>query len=171
MTSADRRQAASHRRLRAIVTADFVQPFHRAAWLAAGLLLMIGAVAQPAAAAPLAPTAALSGDSLVTQVRDGCGPGLRFSNSRQRCVEDFGGRSDFRGDDRRGDFREGCGRGMRFSNNRGRCVPLDDGRRGRDDEGAAAAAAAVGVLGAVIGAAAANNDRQGRRGDGRRDRR
>lgn len=169
MTSADR-PVAFPRGLRATPTADFALLFRRSALLAAGLILTIGIVAQPAAAAPLAPSAALSGDSLITQVRDGCGPGLRFSNSRQMCVEDFGGRRDFRGDDRRGDFRDGCGRGMRFSNNRGRCVPLDEGRRGRDD-GAAAAAAAVGVIGAVIGAAAANDRQQGRRGDGPRDRR
>jgi hypothetical protein len=150
--------------LRALFTADFTQPFRKSALIAAGLILTIGAAAVPAAAAPLAPTAAISDDSLAIPVRDGCGPGQPFSNSRQMCVEDFGGRRDFRGDDRRGNFRDECGRGLRFSNNRGRCVPIDEGRRGRDD-GAAAAAVAVGVIGAAIGAAASNNDRQGRRVD------
>jgi hypothetical protein len=145
--------------------------------IAAGLILTIGAAGLPAAAAPLAPTSVMSDDSLIVPVRDGCGRGMRFSNSRQMCVADFGDRRDMRGDDRRGNFRDDgrrdnfrseCGRGMRFSNSRGRCVAIE-GRRESDD-GAVAAAVAVGVLGAVIGAAASNNDRKERRIEGRRNR-
>jgi len=59
-------------------------------------------------------------DSDLTLVRDGCGRGMRFSNSRQRCVEDFNGGG--------GRYVEpGCPRGMRFSNSRQACVPLGGG--------------------------------------------
>jgi hypothetical protein len=54
-----------------------------------------------------------SGD--ITLIRDGCGPGMRFSNSRQTCVPD----DDFR----RGP--PGCPPGFRFSEGRGRCVPFE----------------------------------------------
>ena len=46
-----------------------------------------------------------------TQVRDGCGRGMRFSERRQRCVPD---------EDREVGV---CPRGFRWSDGRQRCVP------------------------------------------------
>jgi len=119
--------------------------FIRGTTAAASLALMIAiggsfaSLTSEANAMPLAPaknaiTQSGAQDSDVTLVRDGCGRGMRFSNSRQRCVEDGGPRRDEParvinriinqsvggGAGRRGD---GCGRGMRFSNSRQRCVP------------------------------------------------
>ena len=77
-------------------------------------------------------------DSDLLLVRDGCGRGMRFSNSRQRCVEDFGGGPR---------VEPGCPRGMRFSNSRGRCVEMGGGV----DPGAAVI---QGIIGGVLGAGA-----------------
>ncbi|NVN86572.1 MAG: hypothetical protein HXX15_10845 [Rhodopseudomonas sp.] len=88
------------------------------------MAFVVGAVglvlADNANAAPLSPgKAGLQGDLI--KVRDGCGPGMRFSHSRDTCVEDSRRRDDFR-DDRR--FRDE----RRFRDDRPR----------RDDDGAAA---------------------------------
>jgi hypothetical protein len=90
-------------------------------------------------AAPL-PVASRQVDSAIVQVRDGCGPGMRYSNSRGGCVPDFvRGRPPvyeerrgpppriYRGDDyRRGPppprVYGGCPPGQRFSNGMQRCV-------------------------------------------------
>jgi len=57
-----------------------------------GAFLMIGnaADAAPLSAARSAVVQSEQGSD-VTLVRDGCGRGMRFSNSRQACVEDFQG--------------------------------------------------------------------------------
>jgi hypothetical protein len=109
---------------------------------AAGLLALAGgdAVAAPLLAG--AKPAAVESHTLL--VRDGCGRGMRFSNSRQTCVEDFGeGRGGYDegprgyGDRPRGPgygdgYRDAprvvvpdCGRGMRYSNSRQACVYID----------------------------------------------
>jgi hypothetical protein len=82
-----------------------------------------------AGAFPIAPDAGASVESNVLQVRDGCGPGMRFSNRMGGCVRDF--------DDgyRRGPppgyyppppppryAPPGCPPGMRWSNGRRMCV-------------------------------------------------
>jgi hypothetical protein len=146
---------------------NLIGNLRRAATVLGGILIAAAtmSVADRAGASPLAAGKGMTIDSQLLPVRDGCGPGMRFSNSRQSCVEDFD-RGPQRFDDRREfrrDFRRGedCGRGMRFSNSRQRCVFIDEDRR--DDSGAAAAAVAVGVMGAVIGAAAASNSDNNRR--------
>jgi hypothetical protein len=138
---------------------------------AAGLstLAITESAALPLAAAKTA--AAVESDALL--VRDGCGRGMRFSNRRQACVEDFNdGPQRFEGGR---DFRrvDECGRGMRFSNSRQRCVWIDGGREPQVDAGTVAAGVALGVLGAAIGVAASNknnnnNNRQGGGGPRRR---
>jgi hypothetical protein len=79
--------------------------------LTAAIFGLAALFAFDAAAMPLTAT---HGSSEITLIRDGCGPGFRFSNSRQRCVPD--------------DFRAGppaCPPGFRFSEGRGRCVPFE----------------------------------------------
>lgn len=51
---------------------------------AVSALLTVGA-----SAAPLAPAKQFGIESNITLVRDGCGRGMRYSNSRDRCVEKF----------------------------------------------------------------------------------
>ncbi|MBI5129605.1 MAG: hypothetical protein HZA66_09195 [Rhodopseudomonas palustris] len=111
----------------------------------------------------------IAGAGDIIQVRDGCGPGMRFSERRQACVEDFD-----RGPPPRY-YEErryapppppprryvDCGPGKRFSERRQACVWIDGA--GPRDDGAAAAAVAGGLLGAAIGAAAASGDRGGDR--------
>lgn len=99
------------------------------------LLAAIGSLfVLPAGDASAAPPAfansaiAQATHSDLTLVRDGCGRGMRFSNRRQTCVEDFGG-----GGPRV--VEPGCPRGMRFSNSRGHCVEMGGG--GGGDPGAA----------------------------------
>lgn len=108
---------------------------------AAGLSAL---VSSDAVAAPLAVAKPAAVESHTLLVRDGCGRGMRFSNSRQACVEDFGeGRGDYGegprgyGDRPRGPgygdgYRDAprvmvpdCGRGMRYSNSRQACVYID----------------------------------------------
>jgi hypothetical protein len=108
------------------------------------VMITVGAAlfAGNATAAPIAPVGSAiiqSGgqDSGVTLVRDGCGRGMRFSNSRQACVEDFGG-----GGPRV--VEPGCPRGTRFSNSRQACVPV-----GGVDPGAAIV---NGIINGVVGA-------------------
>jgi hypothetical protein len=88
--------------------------------LAAAICGMAALFAIDAGAMPLSPATHGFGSSDITLIRDGCGPGMRFSNSRQTCVPDD--------DVRRGP--PGCPPGFRFSEGRGRCVPDDDVRRG-----------------------------------------
>jgi hypothetical protein len=87
-------------------------------WIAAigGLAALL---AVDAGAMPLAPGLHNLGSGDITLVRDGCGPGLRWSNSRQRCVPDDGGA---------GFAPPGCPPGFRFSESRGRCVPFERAR-------------------------------------------
>ena len=54
-----------------------------------------------------------SGD--ITLVRDGCGPGFRYSYNRQGCVPDEGFGRGVRA----------CPPGFRFSDYRQRCVPVE----------------------------------------------
>ena len=85
---------------------------------AVALAVGIGATLLPdnAEAMPLALANKTAVESNMTLARDGCGRGMRFSNSRQTCVEDFqGGPQVAPGQ---------CPRGMRYSNNRGACVPV-----------------------------------------------
>jgi hypothetical protein len=109
---------------------------------AAGLAVLVGGNAM---AAPLAMAKPATVESHTLLVRDGCGRGMRFSNSRQTCVEDFGeGRGGGYGEGPRGfderprgyGYGEGyrdaprvvvpdCGRGMRYSNSRQACVYID----------------------------------------------
>lgn len=86
------------------------------------LLLTLGAgsalTATSASAMPLGAARApvVAGDLLL--VRDGCGRGMRWSNRRERCVEDDShSRRDSRGS------REECPRGWRYSERFERCVP------------------------------------------------
>lgn len=44
-----------------------------------------------AGAFPIAPGVSASVESNVLEVRDGCGPGMRFSRRAGGCVRDFGG--------------------------------------------------------------------------------
>lgn len=103
----------------------------------------LAALGNDAVAAPLVVAKPASIESLTLPVRDGCGRGMRFSNSRQTCVEDFGEGGGYvegpraYGDRPRGDgYRDGyrdvprivapdCGRGMRYSNSRQACVWID----------------------------------------------
>jgi hypothetical protein len=85
-----------------------------------GLFVSAEANASPLAAMKGAITEAAPED--VTLVRDGCGRGMRFSNSRQRCVEDFRG-----GGQRVIVVPRGCPRGTRFSDRRQACVPVGGG--------------------------------------------
>ncbi len=91
------------------------------------LTVAIGAVSAllvvDASALPVTQIKQVAVESPTTLVRDGCGRGMRFSNSRQTCVEEFG-----RGPSVRV-IPQGCGPGMRFSNSQGGCVPVE-GRRG-----------------------------------------
>jgi hypothetical protein len=140
--------------------------------IGAVLAILIGALpmATDAGAMPLPGASSSLVQSETVLVRDGCGRGMRFSNRRQECVEDFDDgppprvmddRRDYRRDDRREYRRDEapvvreCGRGMRWSNSRGQCVWIDGARR--DDDGAAAAAAAGAAAVGIIGAAAAAN--------------
>jgi len=116
------------------------------------LALGIGAMALLAGDANAAPLAVAKGTISqqgaqggdVTLVRDQCGRGRRFSNSRQRCVAEFD-----RGPPE-------CPRGMRFSNSRQACVE----RGGGGDPGAA-------VLNSIINQAIGNSGRRDRDGCGR----
>jgi hypothetical protein len=78
-------------------------------------------------------------ESDVTLVRDGCGRGMRWSQRRQACVEDFGG----------GPppvvVQPACRPGWRWSNSRGGCVPMGGGPD-------PAAAIVQGVINNAIGA-------------------
>lgn len=152
-----------------------------------GALSLVGAVALSltgAQAAPLLPGKGVTVASHVLQVRDGCGPGMRYSERRDACVEDFdrGSRGyDDRGPppmydrrppppeyDRRpppppeyyrGDARPmpDCGRGMRFSNSRQACVPIEERVDSRGDADVAAGALVGGAVGAIIGSAIRND--------------
>ncbi|ABD06692.1 hypothetical protein RPB_1984 [Rhodopseudomonas palustris HaA2] len=111
----------------------------------------------------------IAGPSDVVQVRDGCGPGMRFSERRQACVEDFDRAPPPRYYEERRYVPPpppprryvDCGPGKRFSERRQACVWIDGARQ--SDDGAAAAAIAGGLLGAAIGAAAASGNRGGDR--------
>jgi hypothetical protein len=84
-------------------------------WVAAiGSLAAL--LAFEAGAMPVAPGNLGIEASDVTPVRDGCGPGFRYSYSRQRCVPDAAAGP------------PACPPGFRFSEGRGRCVPFERGR-------------------------------------------
>jgi hypothetical protein len=143
--------------------------------LLAGAVVLMGATLTVAQAAPLTPGKGLAVETHVLQVRDGCGPGMRYSERRDACVEDFdrGPRGyDDRGPppvyDRRpppppeyyrGDARPmpDCGRGMRFSNSRQACVPIEERVESRGDADVAAGALVGGAVGAIIGSAIRND--------------
>jgi hypothetical protein len=110
---------------------------------AAAVLLAGRAEALPLSHAGAAALQHSAQETDVTLVRDGCGRGMRFSNSRGGCVQDFNGGP------RVVVVPHGCGPGFRFSNSRQACVPM--GRGGQVDEGAAAVAIGVGVLNALAG--------------------
>jgi hypothetical protein len=129
--------------------------------LAATTIGLFGLAAPAANASPLAVSKSPAVESLTVMVRDGCGRGMRFSHSRDTCVEQFDDRRRFR-EERV--FRNECRRGQRFSNRRQRCVWIDEDRRGEVDGGAVAAGVALGVLGAVLGSG--NNGNHGHRGGG-----
>lgn len=172
---------------------------HRSAFsnmrlLAVGALTLVGAaamsLASDAQAGPLPLGKGATIASHVVQVRDGCGPGMRYSDRRDACVEDFDGGP--RGYDDRGPppppmydrrppppeydrrpppppayYRSeprpmpDCGRGMRFSNSRQACVPVDDVVDNRGNGDVAAGALVGGAVGALIGSAIRNDaDRQ-----------
>lgn len=105
------------------------------------MFAIAGSFALPAGDASAAPLAFAKGvisqaqDSDLVLIRDGCGRGMRFSNRRQTCVEDFNSGPRF--------VEPGCPRGMRFSNSRGHCVPM-----GGVDPGAAIV---NGVINGLIG--------------------
>jgi hypothetical protein len=110
------------------------------------LIIAIGAVFLLAGGADAAPlglgtSAAVQSGALesdVTLIRDGCGRGMRWSERRQACVEDFG----------RGPpivVQPACRPGWRYSNSRGGCVPMGGGPD-------PAAAIIGGAIGGAIGA-------------------
>ncbi len=143
--------------------------------LLTGAVALMGVTLTGAQAAPLAPGKGHVAQTHVLQVRDGCGPGMRYSERRDACVEDFdrGPRGyDDRGPppvyDRRpppppeyyrGDARPmpDCGRGMRFSNSRQACVPIEGRVDNRGDADVAAGALVGGAVGAIIGSAIRND--------------
>lgn len=134
--------------------------FLRSASLAS--LLAFGLVCSgfEADAAAIAPVPGLTAPESILMIRDGCGRGMRFSNRRNACVEDFqAGRSDFgRREpdrfDRRGDDRFDRRRGRDFDRRGGRDFDRrGDGRVRRappPDDGAAAAALVGGLIGAIV---------------------
>ena len=80
-----------------------------------------------AGAFPIAPDAGASVEANVLQVRDGCGPGMRYSYNRGGCVPDYGPPPFVRP----GPpvyvppppvYRPGCPPGQRWSNYRRMCV-------------------------------------------------
>jgi hypothetical protein len=88
-----------------------------------------------AGAFPAAPGASAGTESSVLQVRDGCGPGMRYSNRMGGCVRDFGPpppRPGYyppppvyvRPAPPPPMYRPGCPPGQRWSNSRGMCVWL-----------------------------------------------
>ena len=79
--------------------------------------LALSAVAG-ATAMPFAQDKTAAASDLVIQVREGCGPGMQWSERRKRCVRDSV-RAKIR--DAVQDSR--CGRGRVWSDRRGRCVP------------------------------------------------
>jgi hypothetical protein len=162
-------------------------------WFSTTRRLLIGAIALTGAAtsglqaAPLAPGKGHSAETHILQVRDGCGPGMRYSDRRDACVEDFDGGP--RGyDDRRPPppmydrrppppeydrrpppppeyYRSerpmpDCGRGMRFSNSRQGCVPVEGVVDNRGNADVAAGAVVGGAVGALIGSAIRNDSNQ-----------
>ena len=85
-----------------------------AALAAATTLIPAGAGAMPLAQ----DKAAIAGSDTVLLVREGCGPGMQYSERRRRCVPDSA----------RAQMRDGvnmtgrCGFGYHWSDRRGRCV-------------------------------------------------
>lgn len=166
--------------------------FHPTGWLrllALVAIVLSGAVTLPAndsSAAPMSAATIGATQPQVLQVRDGCGRGLRFSERRGACVEDF---DDAPGYDRgpprdydrrpppvvydrrppapeyyreRGPVAPDCGRGMRFSNSRQACVRIEGAVDDRDNNDVAAGALVGGVVGALVGSAIQNEaNRQG----------
>jgi hypothetical protein len=56
---------------------------------AIALITAAAGLIAPAQAAPLAHGKAMTAPSQILQVRDGCGQGMRYSERRDGCVEDF----------------------------------------------------------------------------------
>lgn len=96
--------------------------------LTAAVGIMSALFVADASAMPLAQGKQTIEDSDTTLVADGCGRGMRYSNSRGRCVpqrdadpiapiirEIIRPRQEYRS-------RQDCGWGFRFSESRGRCV-------------------------------------------------
>jgi hypothetical protein len=90
----------------------------RAATLTIVIMAISTLFALDASALPLAAVKQQAAvESQLTLVSDGCGRGMRFSNHRQRCVQDFNSQPRVRV------LRDECRRGWHFSSHRGACVP------------------------------------------------
>lgn len=107
-------------------------------------------------AAPLGPVHGFAVEDHILDVRDGCGPGYRYSNRRQDCVPDFD-----RGpppppppryyDDRPRRPYDEPPPPRRYYEERGRDYRSDRGYQPQDNDAAAAAAIAGAVAGAIVG--------------------
>jgi hypothetical protein len=149
---------------------------------------VVGFLTTGAQAAPLSMQSTTVASEII-QVRDGCGQGMRYSERRDACVEDFdrgprgyddrrpppppsgydrrppqdyGRGPDYRGE-QRGPMMPDCGRGMRFSNSRQACVRIEGAVDDRGNNDVATGALVGGVVGAVIGSAIRDDAERGRR--------
>ena len=89
----------------------------KTATLTVAIAAMSALFALDASALPLAAAKQQAAvESQLTLVRDGCGRGMRFSNHRQSCVEDFQSQPQIRV------IRAECPHGWHFSNRERGCV-------------------------------------------------
>jgi len=129
------------------MTSNKVRDFIRSAIASAAFALTLAICATSGANAAPSMKAAISEQATqdsVVLVRDGCGPGMRFSNSRQACVEDFGGGPPRYVEPPRY-VAPGCPPGTRFSERMQTCVEMR-----QVDPGAAIV---NGIINGAIGAA------------------
>lgn len=125
------------------------------------------AASTTADAAPLGPVTGFATQSDVIAVRDGCGPGYRYSYRRQDCVPDFD-----RGLPPPPRYYEERPRRYyddppprRYYEERGRDYRSDRGIQPEDSDAAAAAAVAGAVAGAIAGSQRDDRPRDPRRRD------
>ncbi|MDB5653495.1 MAG: hypothetical protein JWQ94_1108 [Tardiphaga sp.] len=144
-------------------------------------IVMFGAIvlADSAQAGPMPLAHGAVMESPLLQVRDGCGQGMRYSERREGCVEDFdrgppgydrgpppppfdrrpppeyGRGPDYR--DQRGPEMPDCGRGMRYSNRLQGCVRIEGAVEDRGNNDVATGALVGGAVGALIGSAIQND--------------
>lgn len=128
--------------------------------LAMGVLTLVGAAVASGAnaqAAPLLLGKSAAAASHVLEVRDGCGRGMRFSERRGGCVEDFDGGPRGYYEDR------GAPPPPPMYDRRPPPPPEYSRRPDRGDGDVAAGALIGGVVGAMIGSSIRNDAEQQRR--------